>query len=147
MTDTTTPPAPERRPIIGAPTTIRGKIGCALGLVIWFSILLTPCAMFWLASGNSLIIHHGSVPDPESHPLLEIGLFMDADNSGFKIIRSQITTGDDTGICMQTTVNYLLWQSSETGNPDAVFCDCYLRDESESPWQLDSTTMTACETP
>lgn len=130
-----------RDPILPMPRTRRGKILFALGLVLWFSILMLPCTLFWFASGGEIILHHASIPEPVTHPLLQIGTVMNSRDSGMQITTSYITNQTDADMCVQTNVSYLLWKSRGE-NQNTSFCDCYKR-ENES-WLATSTTSGGC---
>jgi hypothetical protein len=133
--------APRRNPVLPMPRTRRGKILFALGLILWFSVLMLPCGLFWFASGGEIILHHANIPEPVTHPLLQIGTVMNSQESGMQITTSYITTQTDTDMCVQTNVSYLLWKS-RSENPNTSFCDCYQR-ENES-WLATSTTSGNC---
>ena len=134
----------QKRPFITMPTSRIGRFGCSIVIVIWFTLLLTPCAMFWLASGNQVILHHANIPDPVFHPMLEIGLIMTVDHSGFQFTSASITNEDEQSLCVQTSVNYLLWQNRTREDPATVFCDCYTRKDEEASWVMDVTSPDEC---
>jgi hypothetical protein len=135
---------PPRQPILTIPTSRAGKVGCAIALVIWFFLLSLPCAMFWFASGNEIQIPHGSVPEAYDHPLLEIGLIMNAENRGIKFKSSQIFSQGENAVCVQTNLNYLLWYTEE-GNPTTSFCDCYKLSSTTGNWTNTGTTEGDCQ--
>lgn len=136
----TTQPRP-RNPIIPAPVTRRGKILFALGLAVWFLVLMTPCALFWLASGGEVYLQHANIPESAVHPLLKIGTVMNPDHRGLNITTSYVTSQSDSAMCVQTNVNYLLWQSRGE-SPATSYCDCYTR--AEDQWQSTGTTTGVC---
>lgn len=132
-----------RQPLLTIPDSRLGKLGCGCALVIWFTILSLPCALFWFASGNEIRIPHSNAPDAYDHPLLEIGLIMTTENRGLKFKTSTIhSTGDNT-VCVQTRLSYLLWETREA-DPSTAYCDCYERASSESAWTSTGTTGTTC---
>lgn len=135
-----------RQPIIPVPTTPRGKIGCAIGLVLWFIVMMTPCTLFWFGFGNEFIIPHANVPDAHEHPLFKLGLMMTADYRGLSITNSSIITTDDNALCVQTNVNFLLWENRNQDDPATVYCDCYARENRETSWQLLRTESGKCGT-
>jgi hypothetical protein len=134
-------PPPPRGPILPMPRTRRGKTFFALGLVIWFLLLMSPCALFWFASGGELILHHANIPDPVSHPLLQIGTISESDYRGLRITTSYVTTQTETNMCVETHANYLLWRSRGE-SPNTAFCDCYAR--ANDTWQFTTTTSGVC---
>lgn len=132
-----------RRRIIPRPTTPLGRLGCGAALVIWFSILLLPFAMFWLASGRTITIPHGNVPEASEHPLFEVRLIMEIENRGLQVKRSQIVPDDEQRVCVQSNVNYLLWESEE-GELTALYCECYERESAEDDWVYMGIREGAC---
>lgn len=139
----TTQPS-SRRPILTIPTTRAGKVAFGIALVLWFMLLSLPCAMFWFASGNEISIPHGSVPDAYDHPLLELGLIMTAENRGLKIKTSSIMSRGDNAVCVQTSLNYILWYSQES-NPSTTLCDCYGRISTDKSWSSTTSTAGQCQ--
>ncbi len=130
-----------RGPILPMPTTRRGKILFALGLIVWFTLLMMPCALFWFASGHELTLQHASIPEPVIHPLLQLGTVMNPKERGMKITTSFTTHQTETNLCVETHVNYLLWQS-RGGDQATAFCDCYQRNADS--WQSVSTNSGVC---
>lgn len=117
------------------------RIGCGLGVVIWFLIVLTPCFCFTLATQGQISLYHANIPDPDAHPMLEVRLVMEIDYRGLSLVSSSIVSEAAGRLCVQTGVRYLLWQGQ--GDP-ADFCDCYTRADAEAPWQLAETYAGAC---
>ncbi|HRL13767.1 MAG TPA: hypothetical protein PKX07_17940 [Aggregatilineales bacterium] len=127
-----------------APRARRGplrRLGCGIALVIWFVILLFPGFLLLLAIQQEVVVWHGrGFPEAESHPLVQVKLIMDARTRGVSITSSHISIEDSQNACVQTNVNYLLWQG--TGEA-ASYCDCYAR-AGESGWTLTETYSGAC---
>lgn len=120
------------------------RLGCWLLIVIWFLILLTPCGLFYLAANGEIRLDHSQIPEPHAHPRLLISLISESQDRGLRIESSTIkAVGDDSQLCVETAVTFLLWQSSG-GNQNVQFCDCYRPAEADSAWQLDSTKGAAC---
>ena len=120
------------------------RIGCWLLTVIWFLILLTPCGLFYLAANGEIRLQHSQIPAPHAHPRLLISLISESADRGLRIERSTIQAEDGApATCVETSVSFLLWESSG-GNQNAQFCDCYLRADEHSAWQLESTYGAAC---
>lgn len=119
------------------------RIGCGALLVVWFAILLLPLFFFVLAiQGDITIRHTGDVPDKLQHPRLQISLIMDADSRGLQFTRSAVNRYDETNLCMDTRVNYTLWEGQ--GAP-ARYCDCYTRDAPDADWSFAETSQGGCE--
>jgi len=145
-------PAPATRVSADAPAagvverkrSLPRRLGCWLLTVIWFLILLTPCGLFYLAANGEIRLQHSQIPDPHAHPRLLISLISESADRGLRIERSAIQAADKvTQLCVETAVTFLLWESSG-GNQNAQFCDCYLRADEDSAWQIQSTYGAAC---
>lgn len=120
------------------------RFGCSLLIAVWFVILLTPCGLFYLAANGEIRLDHSQVPDPHAHPRLLISLIGESDDRGLRIEHSTIQAAiNETALCVDTSVTFLLWESSG-GNQNVQFCDCYLRSDEGSSWDLKSTYGTAC---
>lgn len=131
---------PEQIPPKAPRYGLLGRLGCGTLVVLWFMILLLPCILFTLATQGSIVINHANVPEPDSHPLLQIDLLTEADYRGFRIVTTQIYNYDDQ-LCVQSNVSYFLWLGE--GAP-SVYCDCYVQDSAESEWRLTGTTLENC---
>lgn len=122
-----------RKPLFRIPKNPLGRLGCLVLVLLWFMVLLLPCGMIYLATGNSITIPNGDIPEPEQHPRLEIQLIMEIENRGLKLSSSSIASQSETELCINSSANYLLWQSDESAT-NSQYCQCYQRvDES---WQF-----------
>lgn len=123
------------------------RLGCGLALLCWFTLLLTPCALFFLAAHGEIRLNHGDIPEPHAHPLLLISLISETADRGLRIESSWIATGasDDRTICVESAVRFLLWEYSG-GNQNVNYCDCYQRDAPADNWELSKTVGAACAT-
>ncbi len=132
-----TPPRPRRG-------TVR-RLGCGLALLFWFTLLLTPCALFYLAANGEIRLEHRDIPQPHAHPLLLVSLVSEAENRGLRMETSWIAVADplEGMVCVETAVQFLLWQYSG-GNQNVSFCDCYTRQDAETNWELVRTYGDAC---
>ncbi len=128
------------------PRSLPRRIGCALLLAIWFTLLLAPCALFYLATNGEIRFMHADVPQPHEHPRLLISLISESSDRGLRIESSTITADIDLprAVCIETTVRFLFWQASG-GNQDTSYCDCYHRAELNANWQLSDTYSGACQ--
>jgi hypothetical protein len=132
------------RPIIQVPTSPVGRFFFGIALVLWFGILLLPCAMFSLAVNGSIRIPHISAPEPATQPFLEVNLIMSVEQRGLQIVRSVILPAQNEQQCVETHVSYLLWYTDGT-DESAVFCDCYKRDSTSARWQSIGSTLGVCQ--
>ncbi len=131
--------------LVAAPKkSLPRRLGCWLLIVIWFLFLLTPCGLFYLAANGEIRLDHSEIPDAHAHPRLLVSLISESESRGLRIERSTLKIAqDDTQLCVETAVTFLLWESSG-GNQDVHFCDCYLRADVDSAWRLESTFGAAC---
>jgi hypothetical protein len=132
------------RPLIQVPKSPLGRFFFGLALVLWFGILLLPCAMFSLAVNGSIRIPHISAPEPETQPFFEVNLIMSVEQRGLQIVRSVVMPLQNEQQCVETHVSYLLWYTDGT-DESAVFCDCYKRDGASARWQSSGSTLGACQ--
>ncbi len=132
--------------LIKAKRSLFSRLGCYFLLGIWFTILLTPCALLYLASNGEIRISHSDIPDSYEHPQLSIELVSEVDSRGLRIVNSSVVDNvlNDNLMCIQTNVRFLLWQTEED-NQNVSFCDCYERADSDSVWTFIQTTPDHCE--
>lgn len=121
------------------------RLGCAIALLIWFTLLLTPCGLFYLAAEGEIRFDHRDIPQPYAHPLLLVSLVSEAADRGLRFETSRIVEArsSEEMLCVETTVRFLLWEYSG-GNQDVSYCDCYQREGSEADWELAGTSSGAC---
>jgi len=131
------PPQPRR-------STAR-RLGCGLALLFWFTALLTPCALFYLASHGEIRLNHRDIPQSHAHPLLLVSLVSEAEDRGLRIETSwkANSLSDETMLCVQTSVRFLLWEYSG-GNQNVRYCDCYARQDADAIWEYVKTYGDAC---
>lgn len=133
-----------RKPLFTVPDSLLGRAGCGVLVIVWFFVMLLPIAMLWLAFGNTIAIPQPNVPEPEQHPRLAIQLIMEIDNRGLKFTRSAVATADDTALCLESNINYALWQSDASAAP-AIYCQCYTRPSTDADWQYERQLESACQ--
>ena len=123
------------------------RLGCGALLAGWFIALLLPGALFYLAANGEIRFWHRDMPQPHSHPLLLISLVSAADSRGLRIENSfAVDNGaDETSLCIQTLVRFVLWETNEDGSQDVSYCDCYRRADAAAAWQPDRTFSGACQ--
>jgi hypothetical protein len=133
-----------RKPLITIPKSFIGKVFFGIGIFFWFCLLMLPCFCFALAINSEIRIPNGNIPEPEQHPFLQISLIMEIQQRGLQISRSTIVNSTETTTCVETNINYLLWQTDESSDP-ATYCNCYERADANAEWQLTTNTLQACE--
>jgi len=131
-----------------APGQRRGRarrLGCGLALLAWFTLLLTPAALLYLAANGEIRLEHRDIPQPHAHPLLLLSLISETDDRGLRIETSRIAVGQPAGLtlCVETAVRFLLWEYSG-GNQNVSYCDCYERQRPEAAWELSNTSGDVC---
>ena len=121
------------------------RLGCGLVLPLWFALLMTPCALFYLAANGEIRLEHGDIPQPHAHPLLLVSLVSEAEDRGLRIETAWIAERQSSGetLCVETAARFLLWEYSG-GNQNASWCDCYTRKDAEANWELVKTYGGAC---
>lgn len=119
------------------------RIVGGLLVLLWFTLLLTPCAFFYLAANGEIRIWHGDIPEPNAHPRLLVELVSEIDYRGLQLTRSYDVSASDQARCVQTDVTFYLWQSIED-DLDTSYCDCYQRADREGAWELSETSMDVC---
>lgn len=104
------------------------RVGCGLILVVWFLLLLTPCALIYLATQGEITIPTGSVPGQE----VRLWLMTEDRNRGIGVSSAAVIGGNGTtDICLQTDVRYLLWAGR---GENASYCECYARASADAAW-------------
>ena len=134
-----------RRPLVTVPKSRFGRVVFGLGIVVWFLVLMLPCALFYIAATGTIRIGLSGAVEAERHPLLEVNLLMSVEQRGFQITRSVIQSNTSTAQCLETYVSYVLWQTDGTAE-NVAYCDCYQRADSEAAWELSGTNADLCET-
>ena len=121
------------------------RLGCGLILLCWFMLLLTPCALFYLAANGEIRLSHGEIAQPHAHPLLLVSLVSESNDRGLRFETSWIaeSSADEGLLCVETAVRFLLWEYSG-GNQNVRYCDCYARNQPEGGWELTATTADRC---
>jgi len=102
------------------PIKVLRRIGCALLLVLWFGFLiLGPCAVVTLVSGNEIRIIHSGVPDDNT---LRVWLIQQAHARGLGISTGYSVNPDANTVCTVTDTHFVLW----LGEGDSSHsCACY----------------------
>ncbi len=121
------------------------RLGCGLALALWFTLLLAPCGLFYLAANGEIRLRHADIPQPHEHPRLLISLISEARQRGLRIENSYLVAeaGAAGETCVQTNARFLLWESSGDIQ-DARYCDCYQQRAAAASWQLTQTFPGDC---
>jgi hypothetical protein len=114
------------------------RAGCLAALVVWFVILLTPCAFFLLATQEQITITLGAAPEQT----LRIWLINEVKERGVGISWASVTAENETGLCVQTNTRFILWMGKAD---NATFCACYTRQSPAASWMPGRAYSGACE--
>ena len=138
MTEQLPPPLDASQALPKRKRGLLGRLGCALGLLVWLVLILSPCLVFTLATQGELVLNLGSAPSQTARAWL----VMEADERGLGLsLPSVQPSADGNALCVQTDVRYLLWQ----GQTDSVsYCECYRRASADAPWDHVSTVEGVC---
>ncbi len=113
------------------------RIGCAIGVVLWLLVLLTPCIFITLAVRYEITLDTGSAPEQR----LRLWLIMEADQRGIGFSNASVRESEGQ-TCVQTDVQFYMWQ----GQAEPVsFCNCYERGAED--WVSTSTQPGTCAIP
>ena len=114
-------------------------------MLFWFTLLMTPCALFYLAANGEIRLEQRDIPQPHAHPLLLLSLISEAKDRGLRIETSWIAGAhrDELTLCVETAVRFLLWEYSGISQ-NVRYCDCYERQTPAAAWERTKTIGDAC---
>lgn len=114
------------------------RLGCAIGLVFWFLLILSPCLLFTLATQGEISLTLGGAPEQ----VARLWLVMEDDGRGLALsVPSVQSSADGQQVCVQTDVTYYFWQ----GQADpSRYCACYNRADAEGDWRFAHSNEGAC---
>ena len=112
--------------------------GCVIALILWFTLLLSPCIFIYLAANEEISIQTGDAPEQR----LRIWLVQAAGQSGLGISNGTVYQQDDNNLCVQTDVNFLLWRGE---GQSSQYCECYTH--SQSGWDTTEVNQGTCAQP
>jgi hypothetical protein len=127
---------PSRQP---ARKSILRRPGCVIALVIWFVLLLTiPYFIFTMVTSGEISLTTGGAPDQRAR----LWLISNPRERGFGFSNTWVASEGENRLCMQTDVQYWLWQGSQA---PSVYCECYTG--GAAAWSFTSATQAACSAP
>ncbi|MHB8750975.1 MAG: hypothetical protein ACYDBJ_17520 [Aggregatilineales bacterium] len=104
------------------PVKLARRIGCGVLLALWFGgLILGPCAVVTLVSGNEIRLAHSDVPDDNT---LRIWLIQQAHERGLGISTGYSVNPDASTVCTVTDTHFVLWQGQ---GQSSHTCACYTR--------------------
>lgn len=140
MSEIQNDPVPEQEeaaPVIRKRRGPLARLGCALGLVIWLILILSPCILIALAAQGEISISTGDAPDQR----LRIWLIMEATQRGVGISNASIHAQESGQTCVQTETSFLLWQGK---SESVIYCECYQHTDGSQDWTPMRLTTGAC---
>ncbi|NWG16625.1 MAG: hypothetical protein HXY41_08320 [Chloroflexi bacterium] len=114
------------------------RLGCWVGLALWFVILLSPCALFLLATQGQITVSLGSAPEQT----LRIWLINEIRERGIGISWAATFADGQDGLCVQTDTRFVLWAGRAE---NATFCACYTGGGAAGDWTPSRAYSGACE--
>ncbi|MEP7288933.1 MAG: hypothetical protein ABI947_24535 [Chloroflexota bacterium] len=97
------------------------RTGCGILLILWFTLLLTPCLAFVLAVQKEIVLTHSDIPEDA----FRVWLIQDINARGIGISNSQrVTAATNGATCTIIDGRFLLWQG-KAASPH--FCSCYTK--------------------
>lgn len=123
----TMPNPDSAQPAPRPPKSRARRAGCIIAVILWFLLLLTPCALFYFSVQQELTIPLGAAPGQS----VRVWLVMEPRSRGLGISVGRVAGETPSELCVETSTNYLLWQ----GRPEnTVYCECYARNDAAQPW-------------
>src|ERR1041385_5904869 len=96
-------------PIPPKPRSLLRRLGCGITLVIWFTLILSPCLCIVLATQGEITLQLSDVPGNS----LRVWLVNEAHERGVGISRPTIhASSDDNAVCVQTEVSFIFWEGT-----------------------------------
>ncbi len=113
------------------------RLGCMIGVVVWFAFLMLPCLAIVLLTRDEVAVQVGDLPGQS----IRLWLVSGVQDRGLAISVPNVRLSPDgQNACLETNVSFFLWAGE---NMPTRFCECYLR-QSEG-WILQGETSQACE--
>jgi hypothetical protein len=106
---------------------MRKRVGRVLLLLLWLGILLIPGFFILMVVNNEFSISLGDAPGQN----LRVWLVSEIRERGFGVATGSVSTLDETNVCVQTDLRYLLWQGTQA---PSTFCECYTRPDNTAEW-------------
>ena len=120
------------------PLKLLRRIGCGALLVFWFGgLILGPCAIVTLVSGNEIRFAHSDVPDDNT---LRIWLIQQAHERGLGISTGYSLNPNANTVCTVTDTHFILWQGQGDSSHS---CACYTH-QADGSYNLISGGADAC---
>jgi len=115
------------------------RLGCAVALILWFMVLLTPCFLIVMATQGEIVVRLGDVPGQS----FRIWLVNESRQRGLGISRPSIIANENEyQRCLQTNVSFILWAGTAEGS---TYCECYTQPDNTGEWELTSNQQGACQ--
>jgi len=96
------------------------RLGCGILLVIWFTLMLTPCLVITLVMQREIVISYSDLPEDA----FRIWLLMEAKERGIAIFNSRRVNAANDAVCVVVDGRFFMWQGSAT---PPHYCSCYTK--------------------
>lgn len=113
------------------------RIGCGVLVILWFAVLLLPCALVTLAVQGEIVVGRSGAPGE----LLRVWLIMEPDQRGIGLSTTALSEPASDQVCVQTDTRFLLWQGSQESR---VYCECYQRPAGGGEWSFTGMENGVC---
>ncbi|PJF39858.1 MAG: hypothetical protein D6737_04390 [Chloroflexi bacterium] len=113
--------------------------GCLIGLGIWFAIVIFVFFVIILLARDEITISQGNAPNQQ----IRVWLISEPDQRGIGFSRTSLQKGNpDEVLCVQTHVNFIMWQGD--GNNSIDYCECYAENENSDALRLTRAESGVC---
>ena len=111
------------------------RFGCGIALVLWFTLLLTPCLMIVLATQREIILTHSDIPQDD----FRIWLIQSIGQRGVGVANSRRVNAAGGNVCTIIDGFFILWEGK--GAPPH-YCSCYQKQNNQ--WVSTAEGAEAC---
>ena len=94
--------------------------GIALGCLVWALLMSLPGLALFLFANNEIAWRRG----PNNVEVDRLFLINEPDYAGLGFENARIAASRPDGVCVATTLSYLLWRNAEGANPNTSYCQC-----------------------
>jgi hypothetical protein len=113
------------------------RFGCGALLVLWFTLLTTPCFVIVLAIQGEIALAYSDIPEDQ----FRIWLVQQIRERGVAISNSR-RVDVEGGVCTIIDTRFFLWQGRAE---PAHQCSCYSKEEGQTFWRSFAEGDEACQ--
>lgn len=114
------------------------RLGCALFLMVWLVVILSPCPVFVLAIRGEIVLTHSDIPED----YFRIWSIQELQLRGLGISNARRVSIPDGSVCTITDTHFILWKGQA---PAAHQCSCYTRQGEANTWMSIAEGADACK--